>query len=193
MDPITFPPYFKVILHSLNSEGVEYLVVGGWAVRYHGYPRSTRDLDIWIGTRQDNAQKLSQVIRSWAGENPNISPELFAHPNRIIRMSFPPINIEIVDPIIGQKARVLQQFQADNPGQVEILTVQTGAEFNDCYANRVIVQVDGVPINIIGLQDLKKIKEAGDRPKDRQDLAHLATDDPGSTLPSGRSGAGRLP
>ncbi len=193
MDLIKFPPYFKIILQSLNFEGVEYLIVGGWAVRIHGYARATRDLDIWTSTRQDNAEKLFQIIHSWAGENPHISPELFAHPNRILRMSFPPVIFEIVDPILGQKPMVLQQFQVDNLGQVEILTVQTAAEFYECYANRVVVQVDGVPINVIGLQDLKKIKQAGDRPKDRLDLAHLATADPGSTLPSGRSGAGRLP
>ncbi len=161
-------------MQSLNSKGIEYLVVGGWAVNFHGYSRAPRDLDIWTGTRRENAEKISRAMCSWAGENPNFRPELFEHPNRIIRFSYPAVKVEIVDPIIGQRARVLKQFQVDYPGQIEILTVQTGAEFNDCYANRVVEEINGLKVNIISLQDLKKIKQAGNRPKDREDLAHLS-------------------
>ncbi len=173
MPPIRFPPFFEAFLQSLNSGGVEYLLVGGWAVQFYGYPRSTRDLDIWISTRRENAEKISRIMRFWTRENPNFPSELFEHPNRIIRLILPPVSIEIVDPIVGQAAKVLQQFQVENPEQMEILTVQTGAEFYDCYANRVVEQIDGLTINIISLQDLKKIKQAGNRPKDREDLVHL--------------------
>ncbi len=75
---------------------------------------------------------------------------------------------------MGEKPKVLYQSQSESSVQIEILTVQTGMEFYDCYARREVEKLDGVMIYIIGLQDLKKIKQAGDRPKDREDLIHLA-------------------
>ena len=166
-------PIFKAFLSDLNSAGIEYLLVGGYAVRYHGYLRPTRDLDIWTSTSHTNAVKISRLTSSWTQENPLITPALFEHPNRIVRLGNPTANLEIVEPIIDQKAKVLYQVQAEVPGQIEILTVQTGAEFNDCFASRLVDEIDGITVNIISLKDLITIKQAGNRPQDIVDLNHL--------------------
>jgi Txe/YoeB family toxin of Txe-Axe toxin-antitoxin module len=174
MNSINLSPYFKSFVQALNSTNVEYLLVGGCAVRYYGYLRSTSDLDIWTSTNQENAEKISHIIRSWTADRILIPPETFEHYNRIIRLSIPRIKVEIVDPIIGQKAKVLDQFEAELTDKIEILTVQTGVDFDRCYNNRVVDRVDDVEINIISLQDLKKVKQWGNRPQDQEDLAHLA-------------------
>jgi hypothetical protein len=56
MATIQLPPDFKEFLKLLNSNDVKYLVVGGYAVNYHGFPRATADLDIWIAIDPDNVR-----------------------------------------------------------------------------------------------------------------------------------------
>ncbi len=173
MKPIRLSPIFKAFLQDLNSEGIEYLLVGGYAVCYHGYSRPTRDLDVWTNTRLDNATKISRVIRTWTEGKTNFPPELFEHGNRIVRITIPTMKIEIIDPIIGQKAKILDQFEVENLGQIEILTVQSGMDFMLCYEARLVGEIDGVKVNVISLRDLIKIKQVGARPKDLEDLANL--------------------
>lgn len=173
MNTLILSPIFKSFLLGLNSARVEYLLVGGFAVCYHGYLRPTRDLDIWTSTSRDNAEKISRLVSSWTQENQQFTPEQFEHPNRIIRIGIPTVNLEIVEPLLGQKAKVLYQFQAILSEQIEILTIQTGLDFKDCFKHRVVDQVDGIAINIISLKDLLTIKQAGNRPKDILDLNHL--------------------
>ena len=142
------PPDFKDFLRLLNSYGVEYLVIGGYAVGYHGYPRATADLDIWIATSRSNAEKVVEVLRAFGFEVPELSPELFLQKEKVIRMGVPPIRIEI-------------------------LTTISGAEFHRCYPRREVADVDGVEVNIIGLEDLKANKKASGRHQDLSDLEHL--------------------
>lgn len=65
MATILLPPDFKEFLKLLNSNKVEYLVVGGYAVNYYGYPRATADLDIWIAIDPANARRLADVVRQF--------------------------------------------------------------------------------------------------------------------------------
>jgi hypothetical protein len=60
---ITLPPDFKEFLRLLNTHNVEYLIIGGYAVGYHGYPRATNDMDIWIAIHPDNAERMVTVLR----------------------------------------------------------------------------------------------------------------------------------
>jgi predicted nucleotidyltransferase len=132
----------------LNSRGVKYLVIGGYAVGYHGYPRATADLDIWIATGRSNAEKVVEVLREFGFEVPELSPELFLQEEKVIRMGVPPIRIEI-------------------------LTTISGVEFDRCYPRREVADMDGVEVNIIGLGDLKANKKASGRHQDLSDLEHL--------------------
>lgn len=132
----------------LNTHHVEYLLIGGYAVSYHGYPRATNDLDVWIAVHPDNAERLVQALQSFGFTTPELSAELFLQDNKIIRMGHPPIRIEI-------------------------LTAISGVGFAECYARRLKAIVDGVPVNLIHLEDLKQNKRASGRFKDLNDLENL--------------------
>lgn len=138
---------FKEFLSLLNAHQVEYLVVGGYAVAYHGYPRATGDLDLWISSETSNAEKIVDVLRSFGFGVPGLSAELILR-RKILRMGMPPIRIELMTQIAG-------------------------VDFADCYSRRVEAHLDGVPAPLINLQDLKRNKGAAGRAKDQNDLENL--------------------
>lgn len=146
MDGIELHPDFYDFLKSLNSNKVEYLLVGGYAVAYHGYPRATGDMDIWVNVSKDNAAKLETVFRDFGVSA--ASSEHFLEKDKILRLGRPPVRIEVI-------------------------TGATGVESEDCYARRVSEKIDGVPVNIIAVEDLKANKRAAGRHKDLDDLENL--------------------
>jgi len=148
MEKIELHPDFKDFLRLLNSHGVEYLIVGGYAVGYHGYPRATGDMDIWIGVSESNAQKAARVLRDFGMPDEQVSEKLFLDRDKIIRMGIPPVRIEVI-------------------------TGASGVDFSDCYSRRESTDIDGVPLNFISLNDLKANKRACGRHKDLDDLEHL--------------------
>ena len=82
---IRLPPDFKEFLQLLNSHQVEYLLIGGYAVGYYGYLRSTADMDIWIAIHHQNAQKMVTVLKEFGFDLPDLSPDLFLQENKVIR------------------------------------------------------------------------------------------------------------
>ena len=146
MATIQLPPDFKEFLKLLNSNKVEYLVVGGYAVNYYGYPRATADLDIWIAINPDNARRLTNVVQQF-GFAP-LESTAFLQPRMVIRMGVPPVRLEI-------------------------LTSITGVDFQECYSRRLETEWDGVIVPLIGLPDLKRNKQAAGRLKDLLDLEQL--------------------
>lgn len=148
MDMIHLPPDFKEFFQLLSSAKVDYLLVGGYAVVYHGYPRTTGDIDIWIATSPENSEKMVTVLKQFGFGDQNLSPEIFLKENQIIRMGVPPLRIEI-------------------------LTSASGVHFESCFAKRIVETIDGVQINILSLQYLKKNKKAAGRTKDLNDLQNL--------------------
>lgn len=145
---ITLPPDFKEFLRLLNTHGVEYLLIGGYAVGYHGYPRATNDMDIWIAIHPDNAERMVTVLRVFGFATPELSIDLFLQDHSIVRMGIPPMRIEV-------------------------LTTISGVQFAACYAERVRALIDGVDVNLISLPSLKVNKQASGRYKDLDDLDHL--------------------
>jgi hypothetical protein len=135
-------------LKLLNSNDVNYLVVGGYAVGYYGYIRATGYIDIWVGISDSNADGLVRVLKLFGFSEPEISPDLFLAENQIIRMGLPPLRIEI-------------------------LTSISGVTFDVCYAKRTIASIDEVEVNLISLKDLKLNKAASGRHKDLADLENL--------------------
>ena len=148
MAMIRIPPDFKDFLRLLNSHNVEYLLVGGYAVSYYGYPRTTADIDIWIAIQPDNAKKVVAVIKEFGFDLPELSVELFLQEKHITRMGIPPMRIEV-------------------------LTTISGVDFAECYAERTTAIIDGVDVNLISLHHLKINKKASGRLKDLNDLANL--------------------
>lgn len=142
---------FKEFLRLLNETEVQYLLVGGYAVGYHGYPRATADLDVWVAVNPDNAEKLVNAFHRFGMNDPELTPALFQHYGRIIRMGFPPMRIEV-------------------------LTEIDGVSFHDCYKARVTTEIDGQTVHLISREHLRVNKRASGRYKDLDDLEHLPLD-----------------
>jgi hypothetical protein len=149
MATIELPPDLSEFLKLLHSHEVEYLLVGGYAVGLHGYPRATGDLDIWVRPSTENAEKLARVFVEFGYSPQTIQPDIFLDPNRVIRMGVPPICIDVI-------------------------MTASGADFSSCYERRSDELVSGVPVKLISLDDLKINKKASGRPKDIDDLQNLA-------------------
>ncbi len=124
------------------------MVVGGYAVGYHGYPRATGDMDIWIAVNSDNALKIKKVFCDFGMPCSEVSEDLFLEKDKIIRMGNPPVRIEVI-------------------------TGASGVDFLECYSRREVIDIDGISINFISIDDLKKNKKASGRHKDLADLEHL--------------------
>jgi predicted nucleotidyltransferase len=145
---IELPPDFREFLRLLHKHEVKYLLIGGYAVGYHGYPRSTNDLDVWVAVHPANAEHIVAVLKEFGFDTPDLSVNLFLKDWNIIRMGIEPVRLEITTSI-------------------------SGVDFDACYAERVIDTLDGVEVNIIDLRHLKLNKQASGRHKDLDDLEHL--------------------
>jgi hypothetical protein len=129
-------------------EKVEYLLLGGYAVGFYGYPRATGDMDIWVASSQGNAEKIVNALRRFGFSEATFQPEAFLKEEQVIRLGSPPLRIDL-------------------------LTSVSGIEFSACYARRTVGEIDGVPIDLLSLADLKANKKAAGRTKDLNDLEHL--------------------
>jgi len=150
MDP-ELPNDFKEFLKLLRAHDVEYLLVGGYAVGCHGYPRATNDLDIWIAISPTNAKRVVKSLQEFGFGVTELSTDLFLKPDQIIRMGIEPVRIEL-------------------------MTSASGVEFDDCYQERLETTLDNVPVNLINLRHLRMNKEASGRLKDLADLENLPKD-----------------
>ncbi|HKS06839.1 MAG TPA: nucleotidyltransferase [Gemmatimonadaceae bacterium] len=145
---LPLPQDFKEFLRLLSSERIEYLIVGGYAVSVHGYPRPTGDLGVWVAMESATATRLVGALAKFGFTAAGATKELFLTPNRVVRMGEPPVRIEI-------------------------LTSISGVDFSACYARRVSTMLDGVSVEVIGLADLIANKTAAGRDRDRDDVARL--------------------
>ncbi|MGI9036170.1 MAG: DUF6036 family nucleotidyltransferase [Pyrinomonadaceae bacterium] len=132
----------------LNANGVRYLLIGGYAVGFHGYPRATNDIDIFIAKDLDNARRLVKSLSDFGFETSELSDEIFTQEKSIVRMGVEPMKIEIANFI-------------------------SGVEFDEAYADRVIAAIDDVEVSLISLHYLKINKRASGRYKDLNDLENL--------------------
>jgi hypothetical protein len=139
---------FKEFLKLLNSNRVEYLLIGGYAVGIYGYIRATNDLDIWIGIRQANAASVHRALREFGFDAAALTVDLFLARNNVVRMGVPPIRIEI-------------------------LTSVSGVEFESCYAEKEMFRIEEVMVPVISLVRLRENKAASGRLKDLSDLENL--------------------
>ena len=145
---IEFPRDFKEFLQLLNSKKIEYLVIGGYAVGYHGYPRATGDLDIWIDINDQTAAKMVDVLKEFGFNPPELHEEIFLKEEKVIRMGVPPMRLEI-------------------------LTTIDGVDFKTCFNNRLIADFGDFKVNFISKSDLLINKRASGRPQDLVDFNKL--------------------
>ena len=145
---IVLPPDFKEFLKILNHKKIKYLLIGGYAVGYHGYPRATNDMDIFISRDVETANQMVSALKAFGFDIPQLKNELFLKENNIVRMGIPPMRIEILNAI-------------------------SGVTFENCYSQKIIEEIDGIQINIIDLEHLKINKKASGRYKDLDDFENL--------------------
>ena len=145
---IQLPTEFKEFLRSFNDHDVEYLLIGGYAVGYHGYPRATADIDVWVACKESNADRIVEALKTFGFDVPELTPALFLEEHRIVRMGRAPLRIEISMSI-------------------------DGVEFEACYRERIVDTIEGIEISFISLEHLKKNKRASGRLKDLSDLDYL--------------------
>ncbi len=124
-----------------------YLLIGGYAVGYYGYPRATNDMDIWIESSEENAEAVTRALKEFGFNTPDLSADLFLKEN-IVRMGNPPLRIEI-------------------------LTSISGVSFNESHKESIVDTIDGIEVKLISLPKLKENKRASGRHKDLDDLEHL--------------------
>ena len=139
---------FKEFIQSLNDNQVRYLIVGGYAVALHGYPRYTKDLDIWIELNPANAAKLIKALDQFGFSSLGLRVEDFLEADQIVQLGYP-------------------------PNRIDLITSMPGVDFEGCFTSRVKVMIDDVLINFIDLENLKKNKRAVGRLQDLADLENL--------------------
>ncbi|MCB9076805.1 MAG: hypothetical protein H6631_04385 [Anaerolineaceae bacterium] len=140
---------FKEFIQSLNESDVRYLIIGGYAVAFHGHPRYTKDLDVWIELSQGNAANILKALTQFGFGSLGLTADDFLEPDQIIQLGYPPSRIDIV-------------------------TTVEGVDFESCYSSRVVTTIDNVPMNFIDLENLKKNKKASGRLQDLADLENLS-------------------
>jgi hypothetical protein len=148
---IILNPDFKDFIQLLNSNEANYLLVGGYAVALHGYVRYTSDMDIWISTKPENVVNVVEALKAFGLPASEELLSILQKEKRVIGMGIPPYKIEVITSI-------------------------DGVLFEECYKNRLTVEIEGLLINYLSLPDLIKNKQASGRHKDLNDLEHLIRD-----------------
>lgn len=136
------------LLRLLNEENVEYVVLGGHAVIAHGYLRTTGDIDILVNATEENAKKLVRALERYGYTNGEF---------------------EISDFTLVPNYLSFGRYD----GWIDLMTFTVGVTFDECYNNRMELEVEGVAVKFINLPELIRNKKALSRPQDLQDLDNL--------------------
>ena len=144
---------FKEFAALLNARGVDYLVVGGYALAAHGHPRYTGDIDFWVDPAPDNIARLLSVLDDFGFGSLGLTANDFAT-DTVVQLGQP-------------------------PRRIDLLTAIDGVAFEACFVRREQVELAGVTLNIIGLDDFKTNKRSVGRLKDLADLESLDPPDAG--------------
>ncbi len=145
----SLPNDFREFIELLNSLEVRYLIVGGYAVAYHGHPRATGDIDLFVENSPSNAGKLEAVLDQFGFRSLGLSASDFLEPETIVQLGYP-------------------------PNRIDLVTSLTGVDFADAWNSRIEDELGGVPVNIIERGRLLANKAAAGRPKDLADIAALS-------------------
>ena len=147
MDPKQLPEDFKEFISSLNSNRVRYLLVGGWAVAIHGYPRLTKDMDFLIAVDDENIDRLRKALLDFKA--PITDMVRFKEIGSVFRMGRSPV-------------------------QIDIINQASGIDFEECYPRRIFVKVEDIEISLISKEDLIVNKRSSGRSQDLADAEKLS-------------------
>lgn len=144
---IPFPKDFQDFLKLLDKHEVRCLIVGGYALGFHGYVRATGDLDIFVEVSEENAEKLVAVFLEF-GFASGVEKALFLDKGKMVRIGRPPLRLEL-------------------------LTEISGVSFAEAYASSQSIAISDFHIRFIDYYHLIKNKDAAGRPKDKADIEEL--------------------
>ena len=139
---------FLDFLTLLNQHQVHYLIVGGYAVAVHGHPRYTKDLDVWVEVSPENAEKLIRALQDFGFGSLGLTEADFLSSDRVVQLGYP-------------------------PNRIDLLTSIDGVEFGMCYHDRLSVEMQGLMLSFIDLENLRRNKRASGRFQDLADLENL--------------------
>src|SRR5690606_34113334 len=139
---------FVDFIRLLNVYHVEYLIVGAHALAFHGRPRHTGDVDIWIKPSKDNASKMLTVLDDFGFGSLSIEEKDFLKEGYVTQLGYPPLRIDILNSI-------------------------SGVEFDEAYSNKTEGKVEDLRVNFINVKEFIKNKKATGRPKDLADIVAL--------------------
>jgi hypothetical protein len=141
---------FRDLLTAFAEEGVEFLVVGAYALALHGVPRATGDLDVWVRPSEENAPRVWRALRRFGApvESAGLVAADFAAPGMVYQIGLP-------------------------PRRIDVLTEITGVTFDEGWATRIPVELAGRTVHFIGRDAFVRNKQATGRPKDLADVARL--------------------
>ena len=141
-------PDYRDMLNALSAEGVEFLVVGAYALAVHGLPRATGDIDLWVRPTSANAARIWQALQRFGAPLRELTEADFTSDDVVYQIGVA-------------------------PRRIDILTSITGVDFEDAWRSRVPTEVDGVRFSAIDAGNLLRNKRASGRPKDLADAAWL--------------------
>jgi len=139
---------FKDLLQALNDAGAEYLVVGGYAVIEHTEPRYTKDIDVWVNSTKENAERVLAALTAYGAPVGDLSIEYLTSDDAFFQIGVEPVRIDIIINLLGSK-------------------------FDECWKRRHVAEVDGMSVNFIAIRDLIKNKELSGRSMDLVDVERL--------------------
>jgi hypothetical protein len=141
-------PDFKELLTLLNSHKVEYLLVGGYALAFHGAPRATGDLDLWVKPDMANALRLLQALQDFGFGSTGLKASDFETEGQVIQLGVPPV-------------------------RVDLITSASGINWDQAWGRRQPAFLGGVEVQVLGRAELVANKRAVNRTQDRADLEAL--------------------
>ncbi len=141
-------PDFRELLECFDRHEVRYLVIGGWALAAHGVPRLTKDLDLWVWPDAGNAAAVVRALEEFGFAELGLTSGDFTSPDVVVQLGYP-------------------------PNRVDLITTPSGVDFEQCWADRLNLTLDGLEVAFIGLEGLKVNKRASGRAQDAVDVQVL--------------------
>ena len=141
-------PDFKEMLSCLKNEGVDFIIVGAYALAAHGLPRATGDIDIWVRNSFENAQRIMRALMKFGAPISHLSEEDFTAPDVIVQLGV-------------------------EPCRIDLLTGIDGVGFDEAWRNKVSIRIDNLEIDVLSKEDLLRNKLATGRDKDQGDIVWL--------------------
>ncbi len=139
---------FKELLRLLEDNSVKYLIVGGYAVAFHGFPRLTKDIDFFFENTDENVEKVLTSLELFGFSRHDLDIASFTTPGNIITFGVEPVRVDFLNDI-------------------------SGVSFQEAWENRIRGKYGDVAANFIGRSELIKNKTSTDRPKDKLDAEEL--------------------